>query len=248
MNAKKILNDIKQYKKFKTLPINDFNYYYFSEQRQELKDLKINPTKLGKFVNTILTSDNLDILIDTFMNVEYKFIYRSERHGIKHNLRVALYAFYLSSRLKLDRSSVKILLYACMYHDIGRVNDDEDSAHGARSAQLIDRLDLKISEEERRILKTIITCHSLPDYRFPVMAKKYCSNCYEKCEKLYKLLKDSDALDRTRLEYPYINLSYLRFSESKSLVPLSYLLEFNLRRKLKSLDLPNNTIELDLKS
>ena len=67
-------------------------------------------------------------------------------------------------------------------------------------------------------------------------------------KKMFKLLKDSDALDRTRLEYPYINLSYLRFSESKSLVPLSYLLEFNLRRKLKSLDLPNNTIELDLKS
>lgn len=236
MKAKKILSTINQYKKFKSLPQNDFSYNYFLSQKEEMKKAHINFVKLSDFVSQIMKSDNLDILVDTFETVDENCIYKSEKHGIKHNIRVSLYAFYLSDKLKLDRSDVKTLLYACMYHDIGRVNDNEDLAHGARSARLVDKLDLKISEEERRILKTIITCHSLPDDRFSIESKKHCFDCYERCETLFKLLKDSDALDRTRLEYPYIEMSYLRCEESKTLIALSYLLEFNLRKRLNFLD------------
>lgn len=243
MNAKKILEDIKDYEKFKPMPEKDFNYYFFQKQLDEVEDLNIEITALDDFIQTIQTSENLDLLMDAFENVDLNLIYKSQKHGIKHNIRVALYAFFLANRLNLTRADIKNLLYACMYHDIGRVNDDEDMSHGARSAKLIDKLDLKISDTDKKILKTIITCHSLPDDRFPVMAEKECLDSYEKCKILFKLLKDSDALDRTRLEYPYIYLSYLRFSESKSLVPLSYLLEFNLRNRLKNLDLTRAQIQ-----
>ena len=44
---------------------------------------------------------------------------------------------------------------------------------------------------------------------------------------LYQILKDSDALDRVRLELPHIGLNYLRIKISLSLITTSYQLQYN---------------------
>ena len=45
---------------------------------------------------------------------------------------------------------------ACKYHDIGRINDNEDALHGQRSADNLTFLQDKYTEEELNYIKTII--------------------------------------------------------------------------------------------
>ena len=63
----------------------------------------------------------------------------------------------------------------------------------------------------RNLLKTIVTCHSIDDEYFESVAKKNNIEDIDRCRKMLNVLKDSDALDRIRLEDPYIKIDLMNF-------------------------------------
>ena len=67
-----------------------------------------------------------------------------------------------------------------------------------------------------------MTCHSLDDEKFDSVAKKYKIKDIDRCRKMLNVLKDSDALDRIRLEDPYIKIDLMRTKTSKKLIPFAY--------------------------
>lgn len=210
------------------------NFY----KRQE-KDLRLRGVKsihARDFVKEIRESSRFNLFSKYLTEVKEEYIYKSDCHGLNHNERVALFAFFLVDDMYLSNQEVRIALYGAFYHDIGRKDDLTDDDHGRRSAEMLDDLNLNLNPEELKLLKAVVTCHSLDDKYFYDVAKEYGVQNMEKCERQFKILKDADALDRVRLENPLVIPSMLRFDKSRELILASYQLYDNYEKILELAD------------
>jgi len=139
------------------------------------------------------------------------FLFPSNIHGIRHTKRVLFLGDLLAQACALNEADKKLLALACCYHDIGRINDLKDDEHGLQSSRKFLRLKLNekhnLTAEETEIVTTLITMHALPDDMFV-------GN--ERVRLLYNILKDSDAIDRLRIND--LDPSYLRLKESHDLI------------------------------
>ena len=205
------------------------NYCFYSNQKECLIDNGVEVFNLNDFLSFIKSSPRFNMFKRYLSNIKRGFIYKSECHGITHNERTALFSFYLSEKLRLTDDDLKIALYGAFYHDIGRHNDLTDDLHGLKSAEKMHKLKLDLNGEDFAILKTIVTAHSIDDENFYAVARKYGVVDYERCEALFKILKDSDGLDRVRLSYPVVIPHMLRNDESKDIIPVSYELYENFK-------------------
>ena len=140
---------------------------YFKYMNEKNKNLS-NQITLNEFISEI--NYNKDILINSLENIKIKYIYNSDIHGIDHNIRVSLYGYYMGLKYKLDKCDMKLLLEACKYHDIGRVNDNEDDLHGFRSAQKLESFE-RFNKDDMKILSAMVTYHSVDDELFLKIAK-----------------------------------------------------------------------------
>ena len=211
----------------KTIKLFHNNYKYYIKQIKELKSNKLPIVQFKDFKQEIINSKHFNLYVEMLQNIKTEQLYQSDIHGINHNLRVSLFAFYLANKLQLSQQDVQLIIYASFYHDVGRRNDCEDNLHGELSAKKIDSLNLHLTDKDTKILKAIITGHSLPDQNFNEVMNEYHIQDKQRCEKLFSILKDADALDRVRLEYPYIKIDLIRNYESKQLIPLAFLIEHN---------------------
>jgi len=129
-----------------------------------------------------------------------------------------LYTLFIAHHLELDSSDIEVLVYAALYHDIGRVNDKEDSCHGLRSSQIIERI-VPRNYADIDILKAVMELHSVDDIHFAAIAKKHNLTDTNRFRFLYCILKDADALDRVRLSY--YNSDHSELNPKMLRVPIS---------------------------
>jgi len=216
--------------KFKSVGKKDYRFAFYKKQIKEIKKETVKIYNYKMIKNLLRSYPNLDVIDNCFNNINEYLIYDSYIHGRNHNERVLMHSIILSALLNIDRESLKIVVYAAMYHDIGRVNDIEDKSHGKRSADKINELVLDLNNEQMNILKAIVCCHSLHDSEFENVCKEYGIKDIDLCKMLFNILKDSDALDRVRLEYPYIKIELLRINYSLSLIKFAYELCYNFKR------------------
>lgn len=179
-------------------------------------------------------TDEFVLYRNTFIlnNAKYK---KLKHHNSMHAQRVLLLALTLSELLNLSDEDRSVLANFGIYHDIGRQDDKEDPKHGLASLKYLKRmlgfskpvqitckgvkkdyiLD-NVTGESFEILKWIIEYHCRPTKEAFDKLEKSKIVDKERAKKLYRVAKDSDALDRTRLN----DLQYdkLRFDESKKLI------------------------------
>ena len=129
------------------------------------------------------------------------FYQGSVHHGIDHNLRVSILSAFIGIESELSEEDFKIIIDGALYHDIGRIDDNEDSNHGLRAIEKLDSLNLGYDKNEIKILKFIIESHCVDDKKVQEVLKKYNFSDLEKKRALTleKILKDADALDLTRM-------------------------------------------------
>ena len=174
-----------------------------------------------------LEQNNLkEFLIDEIKSINIDALYKSNTHGISHNIKVLIYALIICCEQKLDYAKTKIILDACKYHDIGRKNDIEDKYHGERSSNKVDEVikDDKFysNQQYKSLLKAAMEIHSKNDNEENIIATKHQVDL-EEFRTIYRILKDADALDRIRLTMAIplitdLKTEYLRTSESKKLI------------------------------
>lgn len=146
-------------------------------------------------------------------------------HGVLHAKRVLLMSLALSHLNNLNKADTDILAKASLYHDIGRTHDGVCYEHGKESIQKALKLGLIDGEinEENEILRYVVVNHCLHDNMAESMDKYFIAD-RERAIKLLKLFKDSDGLDRVRIND--LNVKYLRCPVSRDLVPFAkYLLK-----------------------
>lgn len=138
-------------------------------------------------------------------------------HGILHAKRVLLLTLLLSKLCKLSEIESQILCDAAIYHDIGRVDDFEDEVHGKLSYMKLESLGLvNENKEYMNTLKYIITGHSISDTIAFASINKYKIKDKKRAIRLLKIFKDTDGLDRVRIDD--LDVNYLRNDESMRLV------------------------------
>lgn len=204
--------------KFEEISSDSKRYKYYQKSKEE-----IGNTYTINDIKKIINNSNLEeIYINQLRDFNTEILYKSDGHGINHNIRVCFFAYIISTNENISKRDFELIMEACKYHDIGRINDNEDALHGQRSADNLTFLQDKYTEEELNYIKTIVTSHSRNDKDFNKIAKKNNIKDIKKCKKLHEILKDSDGLDRVRLHYPYVNIKYLRTKTARKMIPFAH--------------------------
>lgn len=138
-------------------------------------------------------------------------LYTSLVHGEGHIERTLLHGAFCAMADGLNPEDTALLLDACSYHDVGRINDWYDEEHGHRSAQRLEELTGR-SGQELVMLQAAVDAHSRKDAVLEETLKRYHPTDYPRTLKLAQLLKDADGLDRVRIHD--LKTSFLRRAAS----------------------------------
>lgn len=174
-----------------------------------------------EFFRDFKASPYFDVLIDTYENLNTDILFKSEIHGQAHIERVIFYAMVLSWKYGLDKNDTDLMRSVASLHDTKRENDGWDTDHGRRAANE-SYMYAKIDESDLPVLRAMMTAHSAPDSQMEDIIREYKVEDFDRTLFLAKLFKDSDGLDRVRINR--LDPAYLRNDFSKELVDFAYTL------------------------
>lgn len=176
------------------------------------------------FFMDVIKNTSFPIFLNHVNKLNNKILYHSQVHGVKHILNVTFFSYLIACNENMDANDMDILLEAALYHDIGRIDDREDSDHGHRGAKKIlqqipvDKIDVMIP--------AVIHAHSLLDEEAYQVFRQYNieKSQYDRYSKLLSIIKDADALDRFRLRPNSLKPEYFRIDYSRNLISLACVL------------------------
>ena len=174
-----------------------------------------------EFFNEFKDTKYFDILLDTCENLNTDILFKSNVHGQDHIERVIFFALVLAWKYDLDNKDTDIIRYAACLHDTKRVNDTWDVDHGKRAASESIKY-ANINKDDTNILQAVIAAHAADDKIMDETLREFINedDDFERTKRLAKYFKDSDGLDRVRINH--LNPDYLRNDFSKDLVDLAY--------------------------
>lgn len=153
---------------------------------------------------------------------EAKKLYKkkSGEHGLSHTCRMLALEVLINEEVGFSRNERRILTKAITYHDLGRVNELEDTIHGEASAKLFKKH--HPDDKDLDIIMDIVKYHCIDDEKaFEELSK---SDNSEIKIKLLKWLKDIDALDRVRFGLNDVDIRYFRHKETMTFMLVAHLL------------------------
>ena len=124
-------------------------------------------------------------------------------HGIAHTTRVLLVTHLLCNAIKLSEDETIACYIAAIIHDLGKSNDVEGAEHGYKSMVLYRGKITSLIGDANLQGRTLnaVRYHSVRDEDCPDEARQNI---------IWKVLKDADALDRSRFGGRGCDKSYLR--------------------------------------
>lgn len=195
-------------------------------------DLQKNNNKLNMKVD--MNSSTFQRILDMISNSDlYKkdFFTSSFQHNIYHIQRVMLFSQIIAQNEGISEKNFTLLLLAAALHDSGRTRDRKDFEHGKNSAEIakeyIQNNINSISEEDVKIIQIAIEYHTTQEKekgRINITELKELCQKYnvsmanlERIEIISSILKDADALDRTRFDTQNtLNTDSLRISTARN--------------------------------
>lgn len=164
-------------------------------------------------VSRFLDSPYTPLLEEAVRTLDLSALYQSHTHGLGHILRTLCHGAMGAMEERLSMEDARLLLDACSYHDVGRINDSEDNEHGRRSAARLAGLTGR-SGDELAQLQAAVDVHSRSDALLPAILERYQVRDTARATLLAQLLKDADGLDRVRIWD--LDVNYLRRPHSKA--------------------------------
>lgn len=168
-------------------------------------------------------------LLLAFATLDRAELYDSRWHGQGHIERVIMLGALIAMGEGFSQRDTKLALFACSYHDIGRIDDSKDDDHGTRSAErMVERgltdILAPVSVAEIALLQAAIATHSMHDSSLEANMKKYGVPAGEeaRCRRICWCLKDADNMDRVRLND--LDSKYLRHDSSRNMVGTAWYL------------------------
>lgn len=144
--------------------------------------------------------------LDLYGKIRIGELYRSEIHGQGHIERVILLGAVLAWKEALPDPETSMLLAACAYHDIGRIDDGVDKDHGLRSARKMESIGLledfpDIPEKYHPVIYAAVASHCIHAEDQPKMTELFGVQNHHmpRFSVVSNLLNCADRLDRVRL-------------------------------------------------
>lgn len=175
------------------------------------------------------------MLVQTLEQLKHEALFVSTMHGLGHIERTILQGAFCAMAEHLDAADTRLLLEACSYHDVGRINDWVDDLHGHRSAGKLGALTGRTGEE-LLLLQGAVDAHSRRDKVLEDTIDGYAAADRLRAINLAQLLKDADGLDRARLGD--LDPRYLRRDSSRDRVALAEEVFRRYQRKIGQKDRP----------
>lgn len=173
------------------------------------------------FIDDFVKSEYYDILKDTYDRLNTDILFDSNIHGQDHIERVIFFTHILAFHYDLDKKDTDVLRNAASLHDTKRVNDGWDTEHGHRAA--VESIGYSYADKaDDRVVQAVIAAHAAEDEFMDETIRKFINedDDFERTKRLAKFFKDSDGLDRVRINH--LDPAYLRNDFSKELVDLAY--------------------------
>ena len=184
-------------------------------------------------VRELMDSPYGDALMEAYENLRVDALFRSDGHGVGHIERAMLFGALIAQNEKLDEEMTHLLLLCCSYHDVGRTDDRYDLEHGKKSAEKIERGELRTLFSRPKLAEAAIHAHAIPDSEMASVRALYGNPDEEDYLLLTRCLKDADNLDRVRL-YD-LDVRFLRFPGSRAMGELAYDLYEDYERRVNVL-------------
>lgn len=175
-------------------------------------------------IDTLRFSERRNLFKQSMDELQEDKLFVSSVHGEAHILRVCILCFFLAEKLEIDDEEFKDVLETAKYHDIGRINEEADKRHGLRGAELMNRMNMSVSQEKLKIYQAVVAAHSLETEAFEDEWKRWGNTVQEidRGRNMLEILKDADALDRFRLRDQSLRLSFLNKAISHQMVQGAY--------------------------
>lgn len=172
-------------------------------------------------IEAVIQANNYRQVISDRLNlIGEQFYSKFEYHDVNHALRVALFSLVIANYIKIDKNDFNLIIDAALLHDVGRVDDYEDFNHEKLSAKIaldIKKIDSYYDVNKINLLLAIIEGHR-SDVCDNLIPKSYNVEEIDKYQRLLKIIKDADILDRTRLfKISLIDINELNYEISKRL-------------------------------
>ena len=156
---------------------------------------------IGRLINSFVSKME-SIPIKLSKDLFYPHMVNSY-HGIAHTSRVLLASYLLCNTIEMSEQEKNACCLAAIIHDLGKRSDREGAEHGFNSMELYkEKIKMLIDDAE-------LQSRTLNAVRYHSVEDKDCPN--DVCQDIiWKVLKDSDALDRSRFGGRGCDKSYLR--------------------------------------
>ena len=195
-------------------------------------DLQKKNNKLDMNVN--MDGSEFQRILDKISNSDlYKneFFSSSFQHNIYHIQRVMFFSQIIAQNEGINEKSLTLLLLAAALHDSGKTRDRKDFEHGKNSAEIgkeyLQNNINSISEEDIKIIQIAIEYHTVQEkekgkinvIELERLCQKYNVSMtnLERIEIISSILKDADALDRTRFDKENVlNIDSLRTNTARN--------------------------------
>ena len=204
-------------RQFEKSDINNIN--------QEVLDIQLSSSDIVSFMNDSGLLASIIMYENEIKNE--KVNNKLKVHGQRHIKNVLLYSALIGKNIVENSHDLDLIMLSAKYHDIGRKTDAHEE-HSKSSAKIaFEKLRDKCSSEDLSIISTIIEFHEIPrnlqniDEIFNNIAKKngILENQITKVRQMAEVLRDADALDRTRfINKARLNPNYLQYGISKQLI------------------------------
>lgn len=167
------------------------------------------------------------------------------QHKISHIQKVLLFSQIIAQNEELSQDEIKILLASAAFHDCGREKDRDNGEHGLASAKIAEQYfrkniknPYKIKLDEIGIVQVVIEYHvvneealgQVNESRLKELCYKYNVKTeeYEKVKRISEILKDADALDRTRfISGSNLDSQFLRTKTAKKQIMIDLARKIN---------------------
>lgn len=174
------------------------------------------------------------------------------QHDLKHIEKVLSYIQMMLNEMPNREVDEKTLLLAGLYHDIGKTIGASGKEHGKVGAEeFIKRIENKIDVKEALKISLLICQHASEEDKIEFANTPFSLEEQKEIQKMSDILKDADALDRNRLNYPAplggCDINKLRTEEGKKIYSLTndFYMDYNLaiiheRERKKQTKILNN--------
>ena len=147
------------------------------------------------------------------------------QHNLKHVERVIAYARMIMNKIN-STINEEILMYAALYHDIGKTLGASNQEHGLVGSEEFKKMMKGIFDDKKiDIISKLIFQHALEEDKIDFTDYGYSIAEQQEIQLMSDILKDADALDRNRLNQPApigtCDEKKLRTKEAKQILKIS---------------------------